>query len=121
MVEAKARGASRILMMGAHVLRAGTQNHLIDLMERGLVSLIAMNGAGPIHDWEFALIGASTEAWPDVSSGEFGLWTETGRMNDAITAGVKDGLGAPGESIGQAIAEGSSRTSMPRCSPPHTS
>lgn len=106
MAEAKARGASRILMMGAHVLRAGTQNHLIDLMERGLVSLIAMNGAGPIHDWEFALIGASTESVARyVSSGEFGLWTETGRMNEALTAGVKDGLGF-GESIGRAIAEG---------------
>jgi len=103
---AKARGASRILMMGAHVLRAGTQRHLIDLMERGLVSLIAMNGAGPIHDWEFALIGASTESVARyVSSGEFGLWRETGKMNDAITAGVKDGLGL-GESIGRAIADG---------------
>ena len=106
LVEAKARGASRILMMGAHVLRAGCQRHLIDLMERGLVSLIAMNGAGPIHDWEFALIGASTESVARyVSSGEFGLWEETGRMNDAITRGVRDGMGL-GESIGRAIAEG---------------
>jgi hypothetical protein len=106
LVEAKARGAARVLMMGAHVLRAGTQRHLIDLMERGLVSLVAMNGAGPIHDWEFALIGASTESVARyVSSGEFGLWEETGKMNDAITAGVKDGLGL-GESIGRAIAEG---------------
>ena len=93
-------------MMGAHVLRAGTQRHLIDLMERGLVSLIAMNGAGPIHDWEFALIGASTESVARyVSTGEFGLWEETGKMNDAITKGVKDGLGL-GESVGRAIAEG---------------
>jgi hypothetical protein len=104
--EANVRGAARILMMGAHVLRAGTQLHLIDLMERGLISLIAMNGAGPIHDWEFALIGASTESVARyVSSGEFGLWDETGKMNDAITKGVKDGLGL-GESIGRAIAEG---------------
>lgn len=103
---ARDRGAARILMMGAHVLRAGTQFHLIDLMERGLVSLIAMNGAGPIHDWEFALIGASTESVARyVSSGEFGLWEETGRMNDAITKGVKDGLGL-GESLGRTIAEG---------------
>jgi hypothetical protein len=75
-------------------------------MERGLVSLVAMNGAGPIHDWEFALVGASTESVARyVSSGEFGLWTETGAMNDALTKGVKDGLGF-GESIGRAIAEG---------------
>src|SRR5437660_213188 len=106
LVDAKAKGASRILMMGAHVLRAGTQRHLIDLMERGLVSLIAMNGAGPIHDWEFSLIGASTESVARyVSSGEFGLWEETGRMNEAITKGVKDGLGL-GEGVGRASAEG---------------
>lgn len=106
MHEARSRNASRILMMGAHVLRAGTQRHLIDLMERGLISLIAMNGAGPIHDWEFALIGASTESVARyVSSGEFGLWEETGRMNDAIARGVKDGMGL-GESLGRAIAEG---------------
>ena len=106
MAAAKAAGAARILMMGAHVLRAGTQLHLIDLMERGLVSLIAMNGAGPIHDYEFALIGQSTESVARyVSSGEFGLWTETGRMNDAITDGVKRGMGL-GESVGRAIAEG---------------
>lgn len=106
MVAARSRGAANILMMGAHVLRAGVQRHLIDLMDRGLISLIAMNGAGPIHDWEFALIGASTESVAKyVRTGEFGLWTETGRMNDAIAAGVRDGLGF-GESIGKAIHDG---------------
>lgn len=101
---AKAAGAARILMMGAHVLRAGTQRHLIDLMERGLVSLVAMNGAGPIHDWEFARIGASTESVARyVRTGEFGLWRETGEMNDALAAGVRDGMGF-GESLGRAIA-----------------
>ncbi len=103
---AKAAGAARVLMMGAHVLRAGVQRHLIDLMDRGLVSLIAMNGAGPIHDWEFARIGASTESVARyVKTGEFGLWAETGAMNDAIRSGVADGLGF-GEAVGRAIAEG---------------
>jgi hypothetical protein len=103
---AKAAGAARVLMMGAHVLRAGVQRHLIDLMDRGLVSLIAMNGAGPIHDWEFALIGASTESVARyVRTGEFGLWAETGAMNDAVSTGVADGLGY-GEAVGRAIAEG---------------
>lgn len=106
LVAAKERGATRILMMGAHVLRAGTQRHLIDLMERGLVSLIAMNGAGPIHDYEFARIGASTESVARyVSSGEFGLWKETGEINDALTKGVRDGMGY-GEAVGRAVAEG---------------
>lgn len=102
--EARDRGAARILMMGAHVLRAGAQRHLIDLMERGLVSLVAMNGAGPIHDWEFARIGASTESVARyVRTGEFGLWRESGEINDAIRAGVNDGCGL-GESIGRAVA-----------------
>ncbi|MCU0703375.1 MAG: hypothetical protein MUF18_05225 [Fimbriiglobus sp.] len=103
---AKAAGAARILMMGAHVLRAGVQQHLIDLMERGLVSLVAMNGAGPIHDWEFARIGATTESVARyVSTGEFGLWRETGEINDAVRAGAKDGLGM-GEAIGRTISGG---------------
>lgn len=102
---AKAAGAARILMMGAHVLRAGVQRHLIDLMDRELVSLIAMNGAGPIHDWEFARIGATTESVARyVSSGEFGLWRETGELNDVIRGGVKDGLGL-GEAVGRAIVD----------------
>lgn len=103
--DAKRSNAARILMMGAHVLRAGVQRHLIDLMDRGLISLIAMNGAGPIHDWEFARIGASTESVARyVRTGEFGLWRETGEMNDVIRNGAKSGLGL-GECIGKAIAE----------------
>lgn len=106
LLQARQRGAARILLMGAHVLRAGTQRFLIDLMRRGLISLIAMNGAGPIHDWEFALIGATTESVARyVSSGEFGLWEETGRINEAVVQGVRAGMGL-GEGIGWAIAEG---------------
>jgi hypothetical protein len=106
LVAARQRGSARLLLMGAHVLRAGNSRHLIDLMERGLVSLIAMNGAGPIHDWEFALIGQTTESVARyVSSGEFGLWHETGQMNDAIRAGARDGLGL-GESLGRGILDG---------------
>jgi hypothetical protein len=67
LVEARRAGRARILMMGAHVLRAGVARHLIDLMERGLISHVAMNGAGPIHDWEFALVGPPPRAWPATS------------------------------------------------------
>jgi hypothetical protein len=106
LVEARARDRARILLMGAHVLRAGVARYLIDLMERGLVGLIAMNGAGPIHDWEFALIGASTESVARyIQTGEFGLWEETGRMNDTIRNGAQAGLGL-GEALGQAILDG---------------
>ncbi len=106
LVEARRKGAARILVMGAHVLRAGVAHYLIDLMQRGLLSHVAMNGAGPIHDWEFALIGASTESVARyVQSGEFGLWRETGTMNDSIRRGGAAGLGL-GESLGKAILEG---------------
>src|SRR5688572_31028688 len=103
LVAAKKAGAARILILGAHVLRAGVQRHLIDLMKRGLIDHLALNGAGPIHDWEFALIGATTESVARyVRTGEFGLWQETGRLNDVIAAGARDGLGL-GEAVGRAI------------------
>ena len=103
---AKERGAARIALMGAHVLRAGVSRHLIDLMERGFLSHLAMNGAGPIHDWELALIGATTESVARyIQTGEFGLWQETGRINDAIGQGAQEGLGL-GEAIGRAILDG---------------
>src|SRR5919199_3479603 len=106
LVEARRQGRARILMMGAHVLRAGVARYLIDLMERGLVSHLAMNGAGPIHDWEFALVGATTESVARyIQTGEFGLWEETGRMNDVIRAGAAGGLGL-GEALGRAILDG---------------
>ena len=106
LVSARAAGRARILVMGAHVLRAGVARFLIDMMERGLVNLIAMNGAGPIHDWEFALVGGSTESVARyIRTGEFGLWRETGRMNDVIRDGAQGGLGL-GEALGRAILEG---------------
>jgi len=75
-------------------------------MERGLIDHIALNGAGPIHDWEFALIGASTESVARyIQTGEFGLWAETGRMNDVIRDAAGAGLGL-GEAIGRAILDG---------------
>jgi len=98
-------GGSVILLMGAHVIRAGVSRYIIDLMRRGLITHVAMNGAGPIHDWEFAQVGATTESVARyIRTGEFGLWTETGRMNEAIVAGAGDGLGL-GESLGREIAE----------------
>jgi len=105
LIEARERGAARILMMGAHVLRAGVQRFLIDMMQRGLITHVAMNGAGPIHDWELALIGATTESVARyIQTGEFGLWRETGRMNEVISAAPPDvGLG---EALGRAILNG---------------
>jgi hypothetical protein len=102
-VAAYQRGGQIILMMGAHVLKVGLSRFIIDLMERGLVTHIAMNGAGPIHDFELALIGASTESVARyIQEGQFGLWTDTGRINDAIVTGARDGIGL-GEAVGRVI------------------
>jgi hypothetical protein len=104
LIEAKERGSARILMMGAHLLRAGVSRHLIDLIARGFIDHIAMNGAGVIHDYELARIGATTESVARyVRSGQFGLWKETGEINDLITHAAEQGLGL-GEAVGQAIA-----------------
>lgn len=101
---ARAAGAARILMMGAHVLRAGVNRHIIDLLERGFIDHIAMNGAGAIHDYELARIGATTESVARyVATGEFGLWRETGELNDWIVEAANLELGL-GENVGRRIA-----------------
>jgi hypothetical protein len=106
LVTARQRGAARLLIMGAHVIRAGVARQLIDLMERGLVTHLGMNGAGPIHDYELALVGATCESVARyIRSGEFGLWRETGRLNEIIARGAAEGLGL-GEAIGREIAQG---------------
>jgi hypothetical protein len=104
--QARARGAAVILLMGAHVIKMGLSRFVIDLMERGLVTLVGMNGAGPIHDYELALIGATTESVARyITEGQFGLWRETGRINDIVARGVADGMGY-GEALGREIVEG---------------
>ena len=100
---ARERGAARILMMGAHVLRAGVNRFLIDWMQRGVITHIAVNGAAVIHDYELARIGATTESVARyIRSGEFGLWQETGELNDVIVEAAAEGLGL-GENAGRHI------------------
>ena len=103
LIQAKKRGAARILMMGAHLLRAGVNRHIIDLVERGFVNHVAMNGAGMIHDYELARIGATTESVARyIQTGEFGLWRETGELNDWAAEAAANGLGL-GENAGRRI------------------
>ena len=100
---ARARNAAVVLMMGGHVLRSGVQRYLIDLMEKGLITCLAGNGAVAIHDYELALMGATTESVARyIQSGQFGLWRETGRLNDIAVEAARDGLGL-GEGIGRGI------------------
>jgi len=74
LLRARESGSARILMMGAHLLRAGVSRHIIDLLQRGLIDHVAMNGAGAIHDYELARVGATTESVARyIRTGEFGL------------------------------------------------
>jgi hypothetical protein len=92
--------------IGAHVLKTGLSPILIDLMERGFVSAIAMNGAGVIHDFELALSGSTSEDVDEaLGPGRFGMAEETGRLlNDAIAEGVRAGLGI-GQAVGRRLGE----------------
>jgi hypothetical protein len=93
--DARANDRGIVWGLGAHVIKAGLSPVIVDLMERGFVSAIAMNGAGLIHDFEVALSGAtSEEVDSSLGPGEFGMAEETGRhLNEAIAAGVRQGLG----------------------------
>ncbi|HLK65210.1 MAG TPA: hypothetical protein VKU19_17335 [Bryobacteraceae bacterium] len=102
---ARETGAARILMMGAHVLRAGVNRHIIDLLGAGWIDHIAVNGAAAIHDYELARIGATTESVDRyIRTGEFGLWRETGELNDWIREAADLRLGL-GENVGRRIGE----------------
>lgn len=106
-VEAANSNRAVIFACGAHVLREGNSLLLIDLMRRGLLRHIALNGAGAIHDFEMALIGATCESVARyIKQGQFGLWTETGRINEAAVEGHRDGIGL-GEAIGRMIEDNS--------------
>ncbi len=105
LLEAKENKAASVLMYGGHVIRTGCSPYMIELMKRGLINHFATNGAGSIHDFEFSLIGQSCESVEKyISEGQFGLWYETGLINDILAHGVKEGLGA-GEAIGRYIWE----------------
>jgi len=103
--DAKRRGRGVVVMLGGHVVKTGLARLLIDLMERGIVTHLAMNGSAAIHDYEVARFGGTSE---DVAAGlrdgTFGMAEETGRgLNDAFTAGMSDGHGM-GEAIARALA-----------------
>ncbi len=103
---ARARGASVTLMYGAHLLRNGAALILAEMMQRGWITHIATNGAGTIHDWEYAWLGRSTESVEEnVATGTFGTWDETGRnIHLALLAGGIRGEGY-GTALGRFITE----------------
>lgn len=87
--------------MGAHVIKVGLNPLLIDLMERGIVSGLALNGACIVHDTELAMTGRTSEDVDNVLGlGEFGAARETGEyINEAINRGAAEGKGL-GEAMG---------------------
>jgi hypothetical protein len=105
---ARAHEGGRVvaLGLGAHNLKVGLQPLYADLMERGLVTSIALNGAGIVHDFEIAFAGhTSEEVGPRLEGGRFGMARETGEwLNRVIRDGHRRGLGL-GEAVGRAIWE----------------
>lgn len=93
-----------ILGMGAHVIKVGLNPILIDLMRRGIITAIALNGAGIIHDTEIAMVGRTSEEVADVlGAGAFGAAKETGEvLNGAINGGAAQGIGI-GLAVGSAL------------------
>src|SRR5438045_2717751 len=108
-VTAKRHDAGIVWGIGAHVIKTGVSPILIDLMERGYVSALAMNGAGIIHDFEMALSGATSEDVDEaLGPGRFGMAEETGRLlNAAINEGHARGWGL-GEAVGRALLDAKS-------------
>jgi hypothetical protein len=104
-LRARARRRPVVWGLGAHVIKVGLSPVLIDLMERGLVTAIALNGAGVVHDFELAVAGQTSEdVEAGLGSGAFGMARETGEeVNRAIVEGDRDGLGL-GAAVGRHLA-----------------
>jgi hypothetical protein len=96
-----------MLGMGAHPIKVGLTPVIIDLMERGTLTSLSLNGAGIIHDFELAFVGQTSEdVDKEILSGAFGMAEETGSMiNNAVREGNGKGLGI-GESVGRLIQDG---------------
>jgi hypothetical protein len=104
----RARGAAKPVLwgLGAHVLKVGLSPVIVDLMEKGFVTGIALNGAGIVHDFELAVAGQTSEEVADaLGSGDFGMARETGEdVNRAIVEGDRDGLGL-GAALGRHLVD----------------
>lgn len=120
LVQARRDQRPVMLGMGAHSIKVGLNPVLIDLMERGIITSLSLNGAGIIHDFELAFVGQTSEdVDKEILSGAFGMAEETGRMlNQAIaSASDEEGIGA---CVGRMIQTGTFRTRRTACLPPAT-
>ena len=105
-VTARQAGRPVVLAMGAHVIKVGLGPVVVQLLEEGTVTALALNGAGAIHDWEVAAVGATSEDVPAVlHQGRFGMAAETGAaLNGAAAEAAAKGMGF-GESLGRRMVE----------------
>ena len=105
-VEARRRKKPVLWMFGAHVLKVGLNPLLIHLLRRNVVTALALNGAGVIHDFELAYMGCTSEdVAAALADGSFGMARETTQLlNRAIRDGAKRNLGL-GEAVGSMIAK----------------
>ena len=112
---ARKRNAAVILAYGAHLVKNGLGPVVVRLLEEGWITHLATNGAGTIHDWEYAFLGRSEEdVRTHVAQGCFGTWDETGRsIHLAVMAGALQGMGY-GESLGKFIGEDGCALPPPR-------
>ena len=103
---ARTKGASVILMYGAHLIKNGAMPLVNLLLDRGWITHLATNGAGTIHDWELAFLGRTEESVrKNVATGTFGTWDETGRnIHLALLVGALRNEGY-GQSLGRFIVE----------------
>ena len=103
---AKENGAAVVCTFGAHSIKNGLGRLLGALLKEGYFTHVCTNGAGIIHDWEFAFLGRSSEdVRANVAEGRFGTWQETGEyINLAIAAGAYEGLGYAA-SVGKMVRE----------------
>ena len=106
-VSARQRGRPVVLGMGAHPIKVGLSPLIIDLMNRGIITAVATNGACIVHDFELAFAGNTSEdVGKELCGGTFGMAKETGLyLNKAIKAGIGKGYGI-GRSIGEMISKG---------------
>jgi deoxyhypusine synthase len=93
-------------MMGAHVIKCGLSPIVIDLLKRGIISIVALNGAGAIHDVEAAYWGqTSEEVEKNLQDGTFGMSQDTAKiLNETILLTKNRDLGF-GEVLGKKISE----------------
>jgi len=105
-VTARAGERPVVLAMGAHVIKVGLGPVVVQLLEEGTVTALALNGAGAIHDWEVAAVGGTSEDVPAVlHHGRFGMAAETGEaLNGAAAEAAASGAGL-GETLGRRIVE----------------